>query len=61
MFKIIPGNVREDSGESSRRLDGMSEKVLGNVQGDLEEFSKRFREMFEKNPRNDRKNSAECY
>ena len=58
MFKKIPGNVREDSGEcpedsveSSRRFDGMPEKVLGNVQEDFEELPKRFREMFEMNNR----------
>ena len=53
MFNEIPGNVREDSGESLRRFDGMSEKVLGNVQGDFEEFSKRFQEMLEINLKND--------
>ena len=58
MFKKIPGNVREDSrecpedsGESSRRFGGMPEKVLGNVQEDFGELSKRFREMFETNNR----------
>ena len=60
MFKKIPGNVREDSGESSRRFNRMSEKFLGNVQGDFVEFLKRFREIFEKNPGNCRKNSGQC-
>ena len=32
----------------------MSEKVLGNVQGDFEEFSKRFQEILKINLRNDR-------
>ena len=36
--------------ESSRRFDGMSEKVVGKVQEDFEKFSKRFQDMFEKNP-----------
>ena len=61
MVKKISGNVREYSGESSRRFDTMSEKVLGNVQGDFEEFLKIFREMFEENPGNYQKNSGECY
>ena len=58
MFKKLPGNVREDSGkcpedsgESSRRFGGIPEKVLGKVQEDFEELSKRFREMFEMNNR----------
>ena len=58
MFKKIPGNVGEDSrecledsGESSRTFGGMPEKVLGNVQEDFEELSKRFREIFEMNNR----------
>ena len=61
MFKKIPENVGEDSWESSRSIDGMSNKVLGNFQGDFDEFPKRFRGMFEKNLGNDEKNSGECY
>ena len=61
MFKKIPENVGEDSWESSRSIDGMSNKVLGNVQGDFEEFPKRSRGMLEKNLGNDQKNSGECY
>ena len=57
MFKKIPENVSEDSWESSR----ISNKVLGNVQGDFEEFPKRSRGMLEKNLGNDQKNSGECY
>ena len=40
MFEKIP--------ESSRRFDRMSEKILGNVQGNFEEFSKRFRGISKK-------------
>ena len=43
IFKEIPGNVAEDSGECSSRFQGMFGKILGNVQADSEECSKRFR------------------
>ena len=42
MFEKIPGNVQDDSGECSRRFQGMFEKILGNVQedsGDVREDS----------------------
>ena len=42
MFEKIPGNVQDDSGECSRRFQGMLEKILGNVQedsGDVREDS----------------------
>ena len=34
MFKKIPGNVRKDSGECSRRFRGMFKKIPGNVPED---------------------------
>ena len=35
MFQKIPGNVREDSGECSRRFRGMLKKILSNLNLDL--------------------------
>ena len=35
MFKKIPGNVQEDSGECSRRFQGMLKKISGNLNLDL--------------------------
>ena len=59
MFKRIPENVQEDSGECSRIFRVMFKKIPGNVQEDSGECSKRFREcsrrflgMLEKNPGN---------
>ena len=43
MFKKIPGNVRRDSGECSRRFRGMFEEIVGNVQEDFGESKFRFR------------------
>ena len=42
MFKRVPGNVQEDSGECSRRFQGMFERIPGNVQEDFGESSRRF-------------------
>ena len=56
MFKRIPGNVQEGSGECSRRFRGMFEQISGNVQEDSKECSKGFRGMFKKileNPQED--------
>ena len=35
MFQKIPGNVREGSGECSRRFRGMLKKILSNLNLDL--------------------------
>ena len=59
MFENIPGNVKKDSGECSRRFRGMFEKIPGNVQKDSGECSKRFRGMLKKIPGNVRKDSEE--
>ena len=48
MLKKIPGNVRKDSGECSRRFRGMFKKIPGNVEEDSGECSKRFRGMLKK-------------
>ena len=48
MFKKIPGNVPENSGECSRGFRGMFQKIPGNVQEDSGECSERFRGMFRK-------------
>ena len=48
MFTRIPRNVREDSGECSRRFRGMFKKIPGNVRADSRECSGRFRGMFKK-------------
>ena len=37
MFKIIPGNVREDSGERSERFRGNFKKIPGNVRKESKE------------------------
>ena len=52
MFKRIPGNVEEDSGECSRRFWGMFKNIPGNVQEDSGKCFRRFRGMFEKIPGN---------
>ena len=59
MLKKIPGNVRKDSGECSKRFRGMLNKIPGNVRKDSGECSKRFRGMLEKIPGNVRKDSGE--
>ena len=38
MFQKIPGNVRKDSEECSKRFRGMFEEIPGNVQGDFGKF-----------------------
>ena len=55
----IPGNAQEDSGECSRRFQGMLSKIPGNAQEDSGECSTRFRGMFKKIPGNVRKDSGE--
>ena len=45
MFKKIPGSIRKDSGNCSRRFRRKLEKILGNVRKDSQERSSRFREM----------------
>ena len=42
MLKKIPENVEDDSGECSRRFQGMFEKIPGNVQEDSGESNFRF-------------------
>ena len=42
MFKNIPGNDSKDTGEGSRRFQGMVKKIAGNVQkdsGEVEDYS----------------------
>ena len=48
MFKKIPGNVRRDSGECSRRFWGMLQKNPGNAQEDSGECLRGFPGMFKK-------------
>ena len=61
MFKRIPGNVEEDSGECSGGFRGMFEKIPGNVRRDSGECSKRFWGMFKKIPGNAQEDSEECW
>ena len=42
MFKKIPGNVQEDSGECSKKFQGMFKKIPGNGQEDFGESKFRF-------------------
>ena len=42
MFQKIPGNVRRDSGECSKRFGGMLKKIPGNAQEDFGESKFRF-------------------
>ena len=42
MFKRVPGNVQEDSGECSNRFRGMFKKIPRNVRKDSGECSRRF-------------------
>ena len=42
MFKNIPGNVLEHSGECSKRFGGMLKKIPGNAQEDFGESKFRF-------------------
>ena len=55
MFSSIPGNLLEDSGESSHF------SIPGNAQEDSGECSRRFRGMSLKIPGNVRDDSGECY
>ena len=48
MLKKIPGNVRRDSGECSKRFWGIFEKILGNVSKDSGECWQRFSRMLKK-------------
>ena len=50
MFQKIPGNVRRDSGECSRRFRGMFEEISENVEEDFGECSIGFRAMFKRIP-----------
>ena len=52
MFRKIPGNVQEDSGECSIRFREMSLKIPGNVIKYSGECSRRFQGMFQKIPGN---------
>ena len=45
MFKKIPGNIQEDSGECSRRFQEMLVKIPENVQEDTGECSKRLKKI----------------
>ena len=60
MFTKIPGNVREDSGECSRRFRGMLLRIPGNAREDSGEYSRRFRGMFQKILGNVPEDSQEC-
>ena len=42
MLKKVLENVQEDSGEYSRRFQGMLKKIPGNVEKDSGECSRRF-------------------
>ena len=55
IFTGIPGNLLEDSGESSRC------SIPGNAQEDSQECSRRFWGTFQKIPGNVIKDSGECY
>ena len=48
----IPGNIRGDSGECSKRFQGMLLIIPGNFQEDSGECSRGFRGMFKKIPGN---------
>ena len=52
MFQKIPGNAIKDSGECSRRFQGMLLKIPGNVPEDFGKCYLRFRRMFRKIPGN---------
>ena len=58
MFKKIPGNAQEDSGECSKRKD--SEECSKRFRGMLKKIPKRFRGMFQKIPGNAQEDSGEC-
>ena len=48
MLKKIPGNVRRDSGERSKRFRGIFEEIPGNVPEDSGESWQRFSRMLKK-------------
>ena len=52
MLQKILGNVPEDSGECSRRFQGMFQRILGNVPEHSQECSSGFQGMFKKIPGN---------
>ena len=52
MFKKITGNVREDSGQCSRRFLEVLSRILGIVQEDSRECLERSRRMFKRNSGN---------
>ena len=54
------GNVREDSGEYSRRFQRILLKIPGNVIKDSVECSRRFRAIFQRIPGNVPEDSGEC-
>ena len=60
MFKKIPGNAQEDSGECLRKFWGILLKIPGNGREDSGECSRRFRGMFKKISGNVIKDSGEC-
>ena len=61
MFQKIPGNVRKDSEECSKRFRGMFEEIPGNVQGDFGKFQTGFQEMLKKIPGNAQEDSVGCW
>ena len=48
MFQKIPGNIRRDSRECSKRFWGMFQKIPGNVSKDSGECWQRFSRMLKK-------------
>ena len=48
MFKKIPRNVQENSGECSKRFSGVLKKILGNISKDSGECWQRFFRMLKK-------------
>ena len=59
MVEKILGNVREDSGECSRRFRGMFQVIPGSVIKDSKNCSREFLGMFKKIPRNVQEDSGE--
>ena len=54
MFEEIPGNVRRDSRECSKRFRGMFKKIPGNADEDSGGFLRKF-------PENAEEDSEECW
>ena len=48
MFEEMPWNVRKDSGEYSKRFQGMLQKIPGNITKDSGECWQRFSRMLKK-------------